>query len=113
MSFGATLGEHLTMAASADLFYIPSDYNNKTDMKVSDSNINIKIHQLFSKQLIRDVCVTIVQRRISRNLLFNNVHIILVKIAIKLILVFLSNSLFSSVVKLKSKNGIAFRFQFS
>ena len=33
------------MAASANMFYIAIDYKNKTNMKVTASNINIKIHQ--------------------------------------------------------------------
>ena len=62
MTFGATSGEHLIMAASA---YI---YNNKTYMKVGASNINIKIHHQFSKQWILGVSVTIDQRKFSREL---------------------------------------------
>ena len=49
MAFGTTLGEHLTMAASTDMFYIAIDYKNKPNNKVAASNIRIKIHQLFSK----------------------------------------------------------------
>ena len=45
--FGTTLGDLLMMAASAN-------------MKVVASNINIKIDQLFSKQWIIGVHVTIV-----------------------------------------------------
>ena len=60
-----TLGEHLTMAASASMFYIAIDYKIKANMKVSASNINIKIHQLFSKQRILGVRVTIAQQKIS------------------------------------------------
>ena len=37
-----TLGEHLTMAASAKMFYIAIDYKNKTYLEVAASNINIK-----------------------------------------------------------------------
>ena len=37
-------------------------------MKVAVSNINIKIHQLFSKQQILGVRVAIVQRKISMDL---------------------------------------------
>ena len=37
-----TLGEHLTMAASAKMFYIAIDYKNKTYLEVAVSNINIK-----------------------------------------------------------------------
>ena len=44
------LVEHLTMAASASMFYIAIDYENELNMKVAASNVNIKIHQLFSKQ---------------------------------------------------------------
>ena len=62
MTFGATSGEHLIMAASA---YI---YNNKTYMKVGASNINIKIHHQFSKQWILGVSVTIEQRKFSGKL---------------------------------------------
>ena len=43
-------------------------YKNKTNMKVAVSNVNIKIHQLFSKQRILEVCVTIAQWKISGNL---------------------------------------------
>ena len=50
MTFAANFGEHIMMAASAYIFYITVDYKKKTDMKVATSNINIKIHQLFSKQ---------------------------------------------------------------
>ena len=55
MTFEMTLGEHLTMEASASLFCITADYKNKANMKVAASNINIKIHQLFSKQWILGV----------------------------------------------------------
>ena len=48
--------------ASASMFYIEIDYKNKTNMKVAASNINIKIHQLFSKQQILGVRMMIVQR---------------------------------------------------
>ena len=63
-----TLGEHLTKAASASMLYIAIDYKNKANMKVAASNINIKIHQLFSKQRILGVRVTIAQRKISGDL---------------------------------------------
>ena len=46
MTFGMTLGEQLTMAATADMFYIAIIYQNKTNMKVAASNIYIKIHQV-------------------------------------------------------------------
>ena len=68
MTFGMTLAEHLTMAASASMFYIAIDYENEPNMKVAASNINIKIHQLFSKQRILGVRVTIAQRETSGNL---------------------------------------------
>ena len=57
-----TLGEHFTMAASANMFYIAIDYKNKI---VAANKIIIKIHQLFSKQRILGIRVTIVQRKIS------------------------------------------------
>lgn len=44
MTFRMSLGEHLKMVASADMFYIAIDYNNKINMKVAASNVNIKIH---------------------------------------------------------------------
>ena len=59
MTFGATLEKYLLMAASANIFYVAIDYENKTCMEVVANNINIKIHQLFSKQRILRVCVTI------------------------------------------------------
>ena len=61
MTFGITLGEHLTMAASANMFYYATDYENELNMKVAGSNVNIKIHQLFSKQRIVGVCGTVAQ----------------------------------------------------
>ena len=60
MTFGRTLAEHLTMAS---MFYITIDYENKPNMKVAASNVNIKIHQLFFKKRIFGVRVTIVQRK--------------------------------------------------
>ena len=56
------------MAASASMFYITIDYNSGPNMKVAASNINIKIHQLFSKQRILSVRVTIAQRKTSGDL---------------------------------------------
>ena len=47
MTFGMTLAEHLTMAASANMFYFAIDYENEPNMKVAASNVNIKIHQPF------------------------------------------------------------------
>ena len=42
MTFGATLGKHFMMAASANMFHVAVDYKNKTYMEVAGSNINIK-----------------------------------------------------------------------
>ena len=68
MTFGMTLAEHLTKAASANMFYFATDYENEPNMKVAASNINIKIHQLFSKQPILGICVTTAQRKTSGDL---------------------------------------------
>ena len=68
MTFGMTLREHVTMTTSASMFYIAIDYKNKRNMKVAASNINIKIHQMFSKQWILGISVTVAQRKISGNL---------------------------------------------
>ena len=62
------LAELLMMAASANIFHFAIDYENEPNMKVAASNVNIKIHQLFSKQGILGVCVTIAQRKTSGNL---------------------------------------------
>ena len=69
MTFGTTLREHRTMAASGNMFYFAIGYKNKANMKVADSNINIKIHQLFSKQRILGARVTIVQQKIYLGLI--------------------------------------------
>ena len=63
-----TLAEHLTMAASASMFYIAIDHKNESNVKVGASNINIKIHQLFSNKRILGVRVTIAQRKTSGDL---------------------------------------------
>ena len=63
MTFGMTLAEHLTMAASAIMFYFAIDYENQPNMKVAASNINIEIHQLFFNRRILGVHVTIAQRK--------------------------------------------------
>ena len=68
MTFGTTLREHHPMAASVNMFYITIDYKNRANMKVAASNINIKMHQLFSEQRILGVRVTIAQRKISMDL---------------------------------------------
>ena len=63
-----SLAEHLTMAASASMFYIAIDYENQLNMKVAARNVNIKIHQLFSKLRILGVHETIAQRKTSGGL---------------------------------------------
>ena len=63
-----TLAQHLTMAASASMFFIAIGYKNEANIKVAASNVNIKIHQLFSKQRILGVCMTIAHRRTSGEL---------------------------------------------
>ena len=68
MTFRMTLAEHLKMAASANMFYFAIDYENEPNMKVAASNINIKIHQLFSKQRILSVRMTLAQRKTSGDL---------------------------------------------
>ena len=77
MTFGMTLAEHLTMAASTGMFYIAIDYENELNMKVAASNVNIKIHQLFFKKRILGVRVTIAQRKtlggLDTNWLLNSV----------------------------------------
>ena len=67
MTFGMTLAEHLTMAASANV-YFAIDYENELNMKVAASNVNIKIHQVFFKQRVFGVRVTIAQRKTSGGL---------------------------------------------
>ena len=47
MTFGMTLADHLTKAASANMFYFAIDYENEPNMKVAASNVNIKIHHCF------------------------------------------------------------------
>ena len=59
--FWNALADHITMAASAGMFYSANDYKNEPNMKVATSNINIKINQLFYKQRILGVRVTIAQ----------------------------------------------------
>ena len=63
-----TLAEHLTMAAFANMVFFTIDYENEPSMKVAASNVNIKIHQLFFKQRILDVQVTIAQGKTSGGL---------------------------------------------
>ena len=72
MTFGATLGKHLMMAASANMFYVAIDFKNKTCMEVAASNINIKINQLFS-WCPRDHCTAENLRGLDTNLLLNKV----------------------------------------
>ena len=68
MAFGTTLREHHTMAAYVSMFYIAIGYKNKSNMKVADSNVNLKIHYLFSEQRIFGIYMTIVQRKVSVDL---------------------------------------------
>ena len=68
MTSGITLAEHLTMAASANMFYIAIGYKNEANIKVAASNVNIKIHQLFSKQRILGIRMTIAYRRTTGEL---------------------------------------------
>ena len=63
MTLRMTLAEHFRMAASANMFYFAIDYENELNMKVAASNLNIKIHQLFFKQRVFGVRVTIAQRK--------------------------------------------------
>ena len=65
MTFLMTLAEDLTMAASANMLYSAIHHENEPNMKVASSNVNIKIHQLFFKQRIFGVRVTIAQRKTS------------------------------------------------
>ena len=68
MTFGMSLAEYLTMVASANMFYFAIDYENEPNMKVAASNVNIKINQMFFKQQILGVRVTISQRKTSGGL---------------------------------------------
>ena len=58
-----TLAEHLTISASANMFYFAIDYENEPNMKVAASNVNINIHQLIFKQQILGVRVTNAQQK--------------------------------------------------
>ena len=68
MTFGMTLAEHLTMAASASMYYIAIDHENEPNMKLAARNERMKIHQLFPKQRILGVRVTLAQRKTSGGL---------------------------------------------
>ena len=59
--FWNDFSRNFTMAASA----ITIDYENEPNLKVAASNVNLKIHQLFSKQRILGVRVTTAQWRTS------------------------------------------------
>ena len=63
MTFGMTLVEYLTKAASANMCYFAIGYENEPNMKVAASNVNIIIHQLFFKKWILGVRVTITQQK--------------------------------------------------
>ena len=86
-----TLGKHLTMSASASVFFIAIDYKNKTNMKVADS------------WCLRDHCKAEILRGLDMNLLLNSVKAALVKIIIKLILIFLSHSFLNLFMKTKNE----------
>ena len=58
MTLGVTLGENLTMVASANTFYSAIDYMNKTSMKVAASNVNIKIQQILGVHRKISVLIT-------------------------------------------------------
>ena len=76
MTFGMTLGEHLTIAASASMFYIAINYKNKENMKVAASNINIKIHEVFfntDSWCPRDHCTVENPSGLDTSLLLKNV----------------------------------------
>ena len=77
MTFGMTLADRLTKAASANIFYFAIDYGNEPNMKEAASNVNIKIHRLFFKKRILGVRVTIAQRNtlgaLDTNWLLNDV----------------------------------------
>ena len=47
MTFAASLGKALTMAASTNMFYVAIGYMNKTYIEVAATNIDIKMHRLF------------------------------------------------------------------
>ena len=68
MTFGMTLAEHLTMAASASMYYIAIDHENEPNMKLAVRNESMKIHQLFPKERILGVRVTLAQRKTSGGL---------------------------------------------
>ena len=78
MTFGMTLAEHLTKAASANMSYFAIDFENEPNMRVAASNVNIKIQQLFFKKRILGVRVTIAQRKtlgeVDMNWLLNKVY---------------------------------------
>ena len=50
------------------MFYFAINYENELNMKVAASNVNIKIHQLSSKQRILGVREKIAQRKTSGGL---------------------------------------------
>ena len=86
MTFGTTLRDHHTMAASAKMFYITIDYNNKANMKVAASNINIKMDGSAVFWTVDSWCPR--GHYLAENLSgldINLLTIILVKITIKLI----------------------------
>ena len=68
MNFGITLAEHLMIAASASLFCTAINYENELNLKVAASNVNVKMHQLSSKQRILGVRETVAQWKTSEGL---------------------------------------------
>ena len=68
MTFGMILEKHITKATSASMFYIVIGYKYEPNMKVAASNVNIKTHQLFYKQWILGVGLTIAHRKTSGDL---------------------------------------------
>ena len=78
MTFGATLGEHLTMAAFANMFYIGIDNKNKTNFPLYSGKFQGTLYELAFKEHVDHTYV---------------------KINIKLILVCLSDSFFNSFMK--------------
>ena len=52
----------------SSMFYIAIDYKNEPNTKVAASNANIKIPELFSKQRILGIYVTIAHRKTSGDL---------------------------------------------
>ena len=114
MTFGTTLGEHLAMAASANMFYIAIDDKDKTNMKVSEPVIQTLryISYFLNSGLLGldDHCTAENLRGIDANLILNTAWNIFVKKTIKLILIFLSNSFFNSFMNMNNQKRTVFYF---